>query len=989
VRSSMIVFSVVARYLQAGSRLRFQTVLAALLLPLACLSPLAQAQVTFTGAQPVLASFASTGSISPVAVDALGDAFFVAVTPAGRILYEVPFNGGLTALKTSFKFMPSAIAVDPKGANLYFIYFGSVPSCNGSYVYLATTTTVVGASPVNMPCSFAFSGFPVSYSDPTGLATDAAGNLYVADYGGGEIFQLPAPVTSTSVPTAFMALFQQPYEVAVTPTGAIDYAALDFNNGASNTLYQVPAASFTSKIPTNGVNATTLASGLPSIQAGLAIDGAGNIYVGGGGLPTVKLGPGATQIPMYSAFDNGGFGAAVDSMGNLFLTGVPDAGTPQLVELTLSGARLGSKTLPVNVLSSPLALHFHILAGTTIGSVAVQTGGLSNLDFTDAGSSTCKAQIYASDTDCVVNVHVTPKAPGFRLGAVVLIDPASDLLATGPVFSVGSSPELIYRGGTPISVVPSGLNGPLGIAVDQAGNLLIADAFNARVLKVAPGGAQSTIGSGFTEPSGITIDGAGNVYVSDLSAGNVYKITPLGVQTTYLSGLSTPYGLSIDGNGNLFVGEPIANTVLRVTQTGVTTPMGTGYNLPYENALDTAGNLYVTDFGSGNIFKITPAGIKTTFASGISSPTGLAVDAAGNVYVAAYGGGEIDQITPAAIKTPVLTGLNGPYGVSLDQNGNLYYADYLNEDAARLMQSLPQTLSFATTAGGSKSADSPKVASLQNVGNAQLLFSLATYPVDFPHDPSGNATACTVTTKLAAAAVCTLTIDFKPVTLSGASTSIALSEQAKVATNTLNLTGKSGQVNLTGTETKLIPTVTLKAAMGASNTMVLTAKVTGSGPIPTGSITFRAGGVAMAPAVTITNGTATLTIARPASRHTVDALNTGDAVYSSAASNGILINPTMATPTITLTDTPNPAVSGAPVVLKATVSTAIPGVPPTGTVQFLVSGPVVGTGTLSGGVATFTDSTMSVGVHSTEAIYLGDINYATVTSAIVKETITH
>ena len=40
----------------------------------------------------------------------------------------------------------------------------------------------------------------------------------------------------------------------------------------------------------------------------------------------------------------------------------------------------------------------------------------------------------------------------------------------------------------------TGLNGPRGIAVDSSGNVYIGDAGDGRVLKVAPGGAQSTVG---------------------------------------------------------------------------------------------------------------------------------------------------------------------------------------------------------------------------------------------------------------------------------------------------------------------------------------------------------------------------------------------------------------------------------------------------------------------------------------------------------------
>jgi sugar lactone lactonase YvrE len=747
-------------------------------------------------------------------------------------------------------------------------------------------------------------------------------------------------------------------------------------------------SSFTSTVPSNGVTATALADNLPSIQSGLAIDGAGNIYVGGNGAPTVKQ-IGGAQVSMYSNFIDGTTGTAVDSLGNVYLTGTTGTGVPELVALNLSGGKVGPKPVNVNMVSGTLALNFDVAAGTTIGSIAVLTNGVAGKDFADAGGSTCKALTYATETACVVNVHVTPHSVGLRLGAVVISDTGGNVLAIGRLYATGSAPQMIFRGGTPVTVA-TGLSSPLGLKVDGAGNVLIADSFNARVLKVTPAGVQSTVGSGFTEPSGIAVDGAGNVFVADLGTNAVYKVTPGGVQTTYLSGLSSPYGLSMDATGSLYVSEPLSNTVLKVTQIGVQTTIGSGYNLPYESAVDIAGNLYVGDFGTGNVFKVTPAGVQTTFASGIAEPTGVAVDAAGDVYVAAFGGSEINQITPSGVSTAVVSSLSGLYGVALDPGGNLYYTDYGANLAGKITQGLSPTISFATTAGGSTSSDSPKIVALQNVGNATLHFTKVSYAKDFPKDASGNATACIATTALTATGACTLTLDFKPVSLSGTSTSLALSQQEQVTTDTLNAAGTISHVTATGTEIKLVPTLTLTAAIASGSSLLLTVHAAGSGATPTGTVSFYAGGVLVGTSSSplSANGNVSFTTPRPTQRHTYQAVNTGDAVYASAKSNGVLINPTTAMPAVTLTVTPNPATVGQSVTFKAAVSTAISGVPPTGSVKFSVSNVVVGTAVISGGVATFSTSTMTAGTHTIVATYLADANYLTATSNSVKETIT-
>ena len=156
-----------------------------------------------------------------------------------------------------------------------------------------------------------------------------------------------------------------------------------------------------------------------------------------------------------------------------------------------------------------------------------------------------------------------------------------------------------------------------------------------------------------------------------------------------------------------------------------------------------------------------------------------------------------------------------------------------------------------------------------------------------------------------------------------------------------------------------------------------------------GTVAFYAGGVLVGTSSPLSvNGNVSFTTPRPTQRHTYMAVNTGDAVYASGKSNGVLINPTDATPAVTLTVTPNPAAVNQSVTFTATVSTAIAGVPPTGSVKFSVSNVVVGTAALSGGVASFSTSTMTAGTHTIVATYLGDANYLSTASNSVKETVT-
>lgn len=167
-------------------------------------------------------------------------------------------------------------------------------------------------------------------------------------------------------------------------------------------------------------------------------------------------------------------------------------------------------------------------------------------------------------------------------------------------------------------------NYPQGVAVDNAGNVYVADTGNSTIRKVTPAGVVTTlaglteipgsadgIGSAaqFNHPRGVAVDSAGNVYVADTGNFTIRKVTRAGVVTT-LAGLAPQY----DSGGNLVTGGPgsadgTGNAARFGYGVAEETDLGFG---PNGVAVDGTGNVYVADTGNHTIRKVAPTGEVTT-----------------------------------------------------------------------------------------------------------------------------------------------------------------------------------------------------------------------------------------------------------------------------------------------------------------------------------------------------------------------------------------
>jgi sugar lactone lactonase YvrE len=632
------------------------------------------------------------------------------------------------------------------------------------------TTIRTQAQSIYEPYAFGtLAGLPPSSADgtgsaarfylPNGVAVDGVGNTYVADTFNHTIRKItPAGVATTLAGlagtsgsadgTGSAARFSSPFGVAVDSAGNVyvaDYANCTIRKITSAgvvTTFAGLAGQFGS------VDGTGSAARF-NLPQGVAVDSVGNVYVSDSYNYTIrKITPAAVvttlagQAGSSGSADGFGEGArfnhpvgiTVDSAGNLY---VADTFNHTIRKVTAVGT--------VTTLAG--------LAGSSGSADGI--GSSARFYFPYGVTVDSAGNLYVADSNNYTIRKITPATAVTTLAGLAG--------SFGSVDGTGSAARF---------------HSPDGVAVDSAGNVYVADSANSTIRKITPAAVVTTLaglaspgnedGTGsaarFYFPIGVAVDSAGNLYVADTFNHTIRKITPVGVVTT-LAGLAgssgsadgtgstarfaSPYGVAVDSAGNVYVADTGNFTIRKITPAGVVTTLaglagssgsvdGTGsaarFKLPCSVAVDSVGNVYVADTTNHTIRAITPAGVVTTLAglagssgsaNGTGSaarfnrPYGVAVDNGGNVYVADTYNYTIRKITSAAVVT-TLAGSAGSFGnadgagsaarfyfpqdVALDSVGNVYVTDTYNH-TIRKITSAGASTTFAGLTGFPGSAD--------------------------------------------------------------------------------------------------------------------------------------------------------------------------------------------------------------------------------------------------------------------------------------------
>jgi sugar lactone lactonase YvrE len=544
-------------------------------------------------------------------------------------IYKATPDGAVTTLAGS----GTCGSADGKGSAAGFGSIDALTADAAGNVYVATNNTIRKVAPDGTVSTLAgAAGQPSSaggsddgdartarFGVLLGITVDSAGNLYAIDGG--------------------IQYFREPRVRKLTPAGVVSTVA-----GPTNAVPDVPAAAHFGYL------------------RGPVIDSQGNLYVGEVADGTIKkITPnGAVSVLAGSpsqfvtqAVDGTGTAAvfnriaalAIDGAGNIYVgesfSNVQYAGirkvTPAAVVTTITGSVAGMGTVDgqgaAARFTSPRAL-----AVRSDGTVLVaDTGDRLIRQVSPAGAVTTLAGASSFYRPYAIAVG----SDGSAYVADADRNTISKVSTSGVVTTLAGS----YRPDTP----PADGQGTAanffrtnGIAVDRSGAVLVADASTIRKIDAAGNvttltgtypSSDSTYADGtlaqarFLAVSAIAADADGNLYVTDMENQNVRKISKDGVVST-LAGRTRVAG---DADG----------------------PAGTAtFNAPEGIAVDKAGNVYVADTQNNLIRKISTGGVVTTVAGkrgltgnsagspygSLNHPSGLAFDAAGALYVTSANG---------------------------------------------------------------------------------------------------------------------------------------------------------------------------------------------------------------------------------------------------------------------------------------------------------------------------------------------------------------
>jgi sugar lactone lactonase YvrE len=588
----------------------------------------------------------------------------------------------------------------------------------------------------NIAPTVTISGSQTLLTSPTGVAVDAAGDVFAADFAGNQVLEFAPGARGNVAPIARIPIPDQgnPFGLALSPTGKLLVSTL---SGGHVYEFAKSATGAWGVLHTIGGAATGFTH-----PAGVAFGAAGTILVAddvnqAGSVREFAANADGNAAPIRTiAGAATGFsqplGLAVDAAGTVYVADTSDGA----VSAFAPGAR--GNVAPVRSLSGTSMESSDALALDGAGHLLVADGTGHLEDFGTGASGKNQvplATIAGSQTGIIAPFGVAISPPLLGVSTASLSSGTTGSAYSQKLAATGGAPP--YTWSLAAGTLPSGLTlNPSTGAITGSPTTAGTSSFTVKVSDVSQPTAQFA-----TEalsiavhppvlPSVFTANG-GSGTVTDYALtdnGNVAPLLTLGQGNKLLA----PSGVAVDTTGRLYVVNAGANSV-SVFPAGASSSSSpdrtiagssTGLANPAAIALDGAGRIYVVS-QSGNSISVFAANANGNVApvatiagssTGLYGPTSATVTSSGDVWVAnannnsltEYAPGANGNVAPIAIVSGPSTDLNSPAGIGQDEHGNLLVANLYGESIVRFAPgSIGNAVPTGIIAGGSTGLDFP------------------------------------------------------------------------------------------------------------------------------------------------------------------------------------------------------------------------------------------------------------------------------------------